>query len=161
MNGAIPPHVLAAWLSTGGCKCTPQPWLACDTCGRPIAPWCLTVPMVTAFDWQATLIDGPVVTKRDVISIDNVPKDRMADLKVATTSPRAPVVHVRVDPRKGETLHMFTRHVRGIRMDGAPGGGVSVVVLEIAPDPSHPERTVRLYVHPERLIFSTQEIYFP
>lgn len=161
----LPPNVAAGLIEAGGCSHTPEPWRACSTCGRPIPPWALaTDQRIEILDWRAMLIDGQSMEKRDVLSIDNVPKDRLTDLKLSTTSPRAPVVQLVVDPREGEQAHMFTRRMMrvGMRAGGTAtstpsGTHVSVVVLEVTP---RRDGKVRLYVHPDRLILSTQDLYF-
>ncbi len=147
-----------ALVAAGGCTHTLDPFVACDTCGRPAIPG--RAEGVVAYNFQAITIDGRVLDKRDVISFKNLPLDRVCQVKVLTDDPHIPTVTVNCDPRKGERLYMFTRHAVRTSMGGMPTSKTSVVVLEIRQQ-EDVDHFVRLYMHPQRgPILSTQDLYF-
>lgn len=161
----IPEGVKAGLIAAGGCTHEPRPWVTCDVCSRPIPYWALSAQnMILAPDWQGRTVDNVAIEKRDVLSMDNVPRDKLASLNVMTTSPRAPVIRAVVDPRKDERLFMFTRHFLKMGMEAGVDGKpkkvpsrMSCVMLEVRQENARP---VYLIVHPQALILSTEDLYF-
>lgn len=161
----------AALIAAGGCVHTPEPHKGCDTCGRPPVEWASNLG-VAHHDFQARDVDGRIYTKQDVLSVANLPLDRVARLTVATDDPQVPHVRVGVNPTIGERLFMFTRHLittpvramfggNGDRALAEAGTKTSILVLEVRNDPDDPSRFVRLYLHPTMgLILSTEDINF-
>lgn len=149
------PAVKDALIAAGGCDHTPDPTHACDTCARPAASWAKP-QIVTAYQWSAVTIDGEIIDKRDVLSMSNLPLDRVHRLMVRTDDPRLPVIKVGVDPRKGERLFMFTRHSVKLNSGGVK---IAVPVIEVKREQDEDFR-VRLYLHPDGPILSTEDLYF-
>lgn len=159
MEAAMTPEVRDALIAAGGCQHTPEPHRACDTCGRPPTEWANKKGNV-AFGWQATLDDGSVVDKRDVLSVANLPLDRVCNITVKTDSLQFPEITITVDPSKGERLWHFTRHFESFSNDGERKGHATMLVFEVRYDLDNPKRWVRLYLHPHKgPILSTQDLY--
>lgn len=150
--------VRAALIAAGGCEHTPEPHKGCDTCGRP--PTALARrKQVIAYDWRATTVDGAVFDKKDVLSVANLPLDRVAKLEVQTDDITIPVVKVSCKPQEGERLYLFTRHCAHVGAGAVETERVSVTVLEIRKQDS--TSFVRLYLHPTQgPILSTEDLYF-
>lgn len=157
----LPPQIVDALIAAGGCTHTPEPQKGCDTCGRPPAPWAKTA-QVAAIDWSAEAVDGTVFDKKDLLSVSNIPPNTAARLHVITDNPRIPKVSIGCDPRKGERLHMFTRHSQHMQVSGQGGAQkLSVLVLEVTKPNAQPGDFVRLYLHPKiGPILSTEDLYF-
>ncbi len=153
MTPDLTPDQLEAFKAAGGCEHTPNPYQACDTCGRPALPG--QALKSVAYDWQARTVDGLFFTKRDLVSISNLPLDKVCDLIVLTDDPRAPRVTLKVDPTLGQRLHMFTRHC----VSTGAKRSVSVPVFEIRYEGT--EHRLRLYLHPVRgPILSPLDLWF-
>lgn len=165
MSDYLPENVKAALITAGGCAHTFEPWKGCDTCGRPPAQWTRRQgAQVVDLAWQAVTIDGQTFEKKEVLSIDNIPKDqrdKVQKLSIVTDDPRYPMVHMTVDPRKAR-VHTFKRHSQKMSMGtGALGSKMTVLVLEIQTDPGDASKFVRLYLHPvQGPILSTEDSYF-
>lgn len=141
----------------GGCAHTPNPFQACDTCGRPAIAG--KHDKTVAYNFMAETVDGTVITKKDVLSVSNLPLDRVAKLVVMTDDPRTPRVSLVVDPGKGERLYQFSRHAVRAGAGGGARSAITVAVLEVRFLDS--DRFVRLYLHPyQGPILSTQDLYF-
>ncbi len=149
---------LDALIAAGGCLHTPDPFKACDTCSRTA----ISAPTkaVTGYDFRAETVDGQVFDKRDVLSVMNLPLDRVCLLRVKTDDLRYPQVTIGCDPRKGERLLLFTRHAVQMAVNGGQAQGrVSVLVVEVRR--LHDDSFTRLYLHPERgPILTTEDLYF-
>lgn len=159
MNAAIKDALVAA----GGCDHTPEPQQACSTCGRPPASWVKknTLEGSVPYEFSATLLDGTVIDRRDVLSTANLPLDEVARIEVVTSDKRFPLMAITVDPRKGERLRMFTKRVMKVNAKSlSVVRNLSIPVFEVILDPSEPTRFVRLYLHPDRPILSTEDLNF-
>lgn len=149
------PEQLEALKAAGGCDHTPNPFNACDTCGRKAAKGA-HVKRTVAYDWEARSVDGTLFAKKEWGSISNIPRDAICELVVATDNPRIPKVKVRIDPRKGELLNMFTRHCFNA---GPNPRSLSIPIFEIQYEGT--DHKVRLYLHPiQGPILSTEDLYF-
>ncbi len=151
------PAQLEAAKVLGGCEHTPNPFQACDTCGRqPIAG---RHDKTVAYNFMAETVDGAVFVKKDVLSVSNLPLDRISKLTVLTDDPRNPRVTLVVDPRNDERLFQFSRHAVRTGAPGPAKSSLTVTVFEILFLNS--DRFVRLYLHPlQGPILSTQDLYF-
>lgn len=118
--------------------------------------------MAEVLDWRAITADGKVLSRepqQSVIHIAGALPDGTVEaikqMNVATDHLTMPLVQIEVDPWKGQTMRVFTR--RSVTL----GGGVpmNIPVMEIIPDPAHPERFVRLYMYPNGPVLSTIDRY--
>lgn len=159
MDHQIPPAVRDALIAAGGCTHTPDPTRGCDTCGRAPQPWSLKKGTI-AYDWTAELVDdGQVMRKADLLSVSNLPLDKVARITVSTDSLQYPKIQICVDPRKGERLFFFTRHFEMYTGDGQRKGRSSMPVFEVRYI-DQPDRFVRLYLHPlQGPVLSTEDLY--
>ena len=154
---SLQPQQLEALKTAGGCDHTPDPFRACDVCGRPAIPG--RPSGFVAYNFQAVTIDGDILDKKDVISFLNLPLDRVCRVQVMTDSPQIPTIRLGCDPTKDERLLVFTRHTIRLGVGGVPGGKLSIVVLEVRRlrDGSF----TRLYLHPDMgPILTTEDLYF-
>lgn len=148
-------------LAAGGCRHTLNPFLGCDTCGRP--PVGGRIDRVTALGFIAETIDGTLITEADAPSVKHLPLDVVRRLIVLTDNPRIPYCTIIVDPDKGERLFRFARSCTKMKADREgklqPVGSLTVEVLEVRfLDTGH---ALRLYLHPlQGPILSTQDLYF-
>lgn len=144
-------------IAAGGCWHTPDPFKACDTCGREAIPG--KVSGAVAYDFLAETVDGNTFEKRDILSVKNLPLDRVCRLRIKTDDPRYPMVTIGCDPRKGERLMMFTRHAVRLATRGPADGRLSVLVVEVRR--LQDDSFTRLYLHPTQgPILTTEDLYF-
>lgn len=159
MNLAVKDALIAA----GGCTHTPEPQQACSTCGRPPASWAkkIAIEGSVPYEFRATLLNGNIIDRCDVLSTANVPLDEVTKIEVTTSDRRVPSMAITVDPRKGERLRMFTKRVMKMNVrSGDVVRNLSIPVFEVILNPEQPDRFVRLYLHPDRPILSTEDLNF-
>ncbi len=156
------PAQLDALKAAGGCDHTPDPFIPCIVCRRPsLASERVTAGEIIA--WQATTIDGGIISSTDRQSIDNIPFEVVEQLVVLTSDPRMPRVTLKLQPEKGERVRRFSRQIHRMHSTGEggklkPGMKMTVEVFEIAN--ANNERT-RLYIHPiEGPFLSTKDLYW-
>jgi hypothetical protein len=165
MPQTLPPMILDALIAAGGCKCQPDRTKGCHACGRPPSP---ITNSVNPWKWHAETVDGKFITRRDNPSLSWDEGEKVSNAFIRTDSPRCPTIKIEVDPFKGQKARMFLRNTLGAsapRPDSGDEvpiiGGLSVLVIEIAPDVSKPKDFVRLYIHPDQgVILSTKELFF-
>lgn len=115
--------------------------------------------MPAIVDWVARLTDGKVMNRREVKSLAEVPTDRIEMMKIQTSHPGVPNLGVKVIP--GSIVRVFTR--RSLKMNARSGQQLddgSVPVIEVCPDPGKPEVFVRLYLHPDGILLSNEDLNF-
>jgi hypothetical protein len=119
--------------------------------------------MAEVLDWKAVTADGKVLNRepqQSVIHISGALPDGTVEaikqMNVLTDHLTMPLVQVEVDPWVGQTMRVFTRRSATL---GADGASMSIPVMEIIPDPAHPERFVRLYLYPSGPVISTIDRY--
>ena len=119
--------------------------------------------MSEVLDWKAVTADGKILNRepqQSVIHIagalPNGTVEAIKQMNVLTDHPAMPIVQVEVDPWAGQTMRVFTRRAATL---GADGLQLSVPVMEVIPDPAHPERFVRLYMFPGGPVLSTVDRY--
>ena len=150
-----------ALIAAGGCVHTPNPFMACDTCGRTKLGG--LAGATVAYSFVAETVDGGLIHKADSPSVDHLPLDKVKTLVVLCDDPRIPRVTITVDPDQGDRCYRFRRTAmrlaaRGTDANTPPKGSLIVEVLEIR---RHDGSAVRLYLHPTRCpILSTQDLYF-
>lgn len=162
-----------ALIAAGGCPHTPNPFVMCDTCGRPsiasthasVIGYSFVAETVdggvivnTPSDAQEVKLDGRSATER-AASVSHLPLDAVRRLIVLTNNPRIPRVTIDVDPEKGERLFRFSRVAKKVSIgDGRSVGDIRVECLEVANAEGF---KVRLYLHPTLgPILSTKDLYF-
>lgn len=158
MPGILTAGQVDALIAAGGCLHTVDPFKACDTCGR--AAVAAPSRAVTGFDFRAETVDGQVFDKRDVLSVMNLPLDKVCRIRVKTDDLRFPKITLGCDPRKGERLRVFTRHaVRSSVNGGSATERISVLIIEVWRPID--DSFVRLYLHPQQgPILTTEDLYF-
>lgn len=113
--------------------------------------------MAEVTDWTALDVNGRVLTRAEFIGTSNLPRLGVREMLVLLDGGQVRAV---LRPDRGESIRVFTRRSLTLAPGAAqaqstdPGG---VVVIEIAPDPDHPERFVRLYVGRE-IVLSTEDL---
>jgi hypothetical protein len=119
--------------------------------------------MAEVLDWKAITADGKVISREPQMSVIHIPGaqvdgtvEAIKQMNVATDHLLMPLVQVEVDPWAGQTMRVFTRRTATL---GADGRQASIPVMEIVPDPAHPEKFVRLYLYPNGPVFSTIDRY--
>jgi hypothetical protein len=152
------PAQLDALVAAGGCVHTPNPFSACDTCGRTSIVGA-NHGAVVSYGFVAETMDGTVLTKADHPSVTHLPLDVVKRLVVLTDDPRVPRVTLDVDPDKGERLFRFRRNCSRVAVgSGKHQGSLVVEVLEVR---NADGWAVRLYLHPfQGPILSTRDLYF-
>lgn len=118
--------------------------------------------MPQVLDWTATEVGNPgrTISRGEVPSIASLQLDQIKAMAVVTDHPFARVVRASLRPEQGEHIRVFTRRKAEIRAaDGTQVGDSGTVVIEIAPDPSSPEKFVRLYIHNDGLLLSTEDLF--
>lgn len=118
--------------------------------------------MPQVLDWTATEVGNPgrTISRGEVPSIASLQLERIKTMSVATDHPMAGLVRASLRPEQGEQIRVFTR--RRAEVNAATGAQVSdsgTVVIEITPDPSCPEKFVRLYIHNNGLLLSTEDLF--
>jgi hypothetical protein len=118
--------------------------------------------MPQVLDWTATEVGSPgrVIRRGEVASIASLPLERIRAMDVLTDHPSAQLVQTSLRPELGESVKVFTR--RKAEVNAASGERVDLggtVVIEIVPDPSTPEKFVRLYIHNNGLFLSTEDLF--
>jgi len=153
----LTPDQIEAFKALGGCEHTPDPFAACDTCGRPRS--LVKHDRVVAYDFEAETVDGTKFHKREVGSFDNLPKEAIKRLTVMTDDPHNQRVTLMIDPTKGQTLRRFSLQMRRVvTQTGQPVSATTVEVLEVGFDDG---KWTRLYLHPLLgPILTTLELYF-
>lgn len=155
--GELTPDQVEAFKALGGCEHNPDPFSACDTCGRKAS--LVRHDKVVAYNFEAEAIDGTKFYKKDVGSFDNLPKESIKRLTVMTDDKNNQRVSLLIDPTKGETIRRFSRQIRRVNVNtGHHLQALTVEVLEVGfPD----GKWTRLYLHPLLgPILSTQDIFF-
>ncbi len=157
MGLILTPDQVEAFKTLGGCEHTPDPFSACDTCGRPKS--LVKHDRVVTYDFEAEAVDGTKFYKQDVGSFDNLPKEALKRLTVMTDDPRTQRVTLMIDPEKGQTLRRFSRQMRRVEAStGQPTSATTVEVLEVGFDDG---KWTRLYLHPLLgPILSTLDLFF-
>lgn len=119
--------------------------------------------MAEVLDWKAITADGKVISREPQMSVIHIPGalvdgtvEAIKQMNVATDHLTMPLVQVEVDPWKGQTMRVFTRRTATL---GANGEQQSIPVMEVTPDPAHPEIVVRLYLFPGGPVLSTIDRY--
>lgn len=158
MNGIIPtPDQMEAFKALGGCEHTPDPFSACDTCGRKAS--LVRRDGVVSYDFEAEAVDGTRFYKKDIQSFANLPKDVIKKLTVLTDDKHNQRVTLLIDPTKGETLKRFSRQIRRVSIQ--TGDHVQALTVEVLEVGFGDGRWTRLYLHPLLgPILSTQDLWF-
>lgn len=119
--------------------------------------------MAEVLDWKAITADGKIISREPQMSVIHIPGaqpdgsvEAIKQMNVLTDHLTMPVVQVDVDPWKGQTMRVFTRRSATL---GADGRQDSIPVMEVIPDPAHPEIFVRLYLYPNGPVLSTIDRY--
>jgi hypothetical protein len=153
----LTPDQVEAFKALGGCEHTPDPFAACDTCGRPKS--LVKHDKVVAYDFEAETVDGTRILKRDVGSFDNLPKEALRRLTVMTDDKHAQRVTLMIDPEKGQTLRRFSRQIR--RVSSQSGRHISATTVEVLEVGFDDDKWTRLYLHPLLgPILSTLDLWF-
>ena len=118
--------------------------------------------MPQVLDWTATEVGNPgrTISRGEVPSIASLQLERIKAMAIATDHPNAGVVRASLRPEQGEQIRVFTR--RKAVISAASGEHIDdsgTVVIEIVPDPASPEKFVRLYIHNNRLLLSTEDLF--
>ena len=118
--------------------------------------------MPQVLDWAATEVGNPgrTISRGEVPSIASLQLDRIQTMAIATDHPMAGLVRASLRPEQGEQIRVFTRRRAEIKAsNGEQVGDSGTVVIEITPDPASPEKFVRLYIHNNGLLLSTEDLF--
>lgn len=140
----LTPDQVEAFKALGGCEHTPDPFSACDTCGRKRS--LVKHDKVVAYDFEAESVDGTRFYKKDVGSFDNLPKEALKRLTIMTDDPNNQRVTLMIDPEKGQTLRRFSRQIR--RVTTSSGNHVAALTIEVLEVGFDNGQWTRLYLHP-------------
>jgi glycerol-3-phosphate acyltransferase PlsY len=108
-------------------------------------------------DWLARLVGGREVRKLDGLTQEINPGS-LESIRVLTDHPAVPVLDVVLDPSKGHHASVFTRVTQQSGLGAA--GKMGVPVIHVVTDPAEPDRWVRVYLTPERIVISTRDLYW-
>ncbi len=108
-------------------------------------------------DWTAVCGDGLTIPRAQGLSPSELPHDAVRRIDLVTDHPTMRGVRAVIRPGSGERIKFYNRR----SMTAGTGAGVSfgsIPVVEITPDPARPEKKVRVFLHADGIVISTEDL---